>query len=725
MKQQNVVSQVTKIRPAARLISTIGEDLIGDVYAALVELVKNSYDADATHVDITFNYTKVNGDDILKIEIGDDGHGMSKKVVTDSWLVPATKDKLSREHSPKGRLFQGKKGIGRYAAAILGQELVLKTTDINGYQTEVLVNWRQFETTEYLDDVEIILTTQETGLPNGTLLYISAFGEKFNQWGRSELYSLTNELRKLKSPFKNHSQDDFSINLAFINCPFEEYNNQVFEIEAFPIIELFDYRISGYINESGKLSAIYQNNSEPNLPIVTVESAIRLNLGQAYCGPIEFDFRVFDRDPEAISNLIDKGLIDPISKLAVGKREAKRMLDEVYGVNLYREGFRIRPYGNGGVDWLDLDKDRIQNPSLRISNNQIVGFVNIKPERISKLEEKSARDGLKQNAFFFGLVAQLKVALSELEEKRFSFRQATGRGRQSKNVNREIETLFDYEILSKEVNRKLSHLKIHGKAIKEITEIIHKDAERKAKLLENIQNTIAIYQGQATLGKIITVLLHEGRKPIQYFKQQSPNLSRWLEHYKAKRNWDDDLYDDILDRLKNYKQQSEFLADLFRRLDPLAKQTKGVKEYFSIREAIEKALRIFENEMRSKNVLSQLDCNDSLGIIGWEEDLIIALANLFENSMYWLFQNSSEHKKILIEVIETADSIIIHYKDTGPGIEKHNIESGIIFEPGFSKKINGTGLGLAIAGESIDRLNGAIVAHHSSLGAYFTIELKK
>ena len=71
------------------------------------------------------------------------------------------------------------------------------------------------------------------------------------------------------------------------------------------------------------------------------------------------------------------------------------------------------------------------------------------------------------------------------------------------------------------------------------------------------------------------------------------------------------------------------------------------------------------------------------------------------------------------------EDIIIHYKDTGPGIEKNNIESGVIFEPGFSKKINGTGLGLAIAGEAIDRLNGAIVAHHSDEGAYFTIELKK
>ncbi|HNU14833.1 MAG TPA: ATP-binding protein, partial [Chitinophagaceae bacterium] len=130
-------AQITKIRPAARLISTIGEDLIGDVYAAIVELVKNSYDADSSKVDIVFRYTKVDNEDVLKIEIEDDGHGMSNEVVLNAWLVPATKDKVNRVSSPGGRLFQGKKGIGRYAAAVLGETLILSTVDLKGEKTEV------------------------------------------------------------------------------------------------------------------------------------------------------------------------------------------------------------------------------------------------------------------------------------------------------------------------------------------------------------------------------------------------------------------------------------------------------------------------------------------------------------------------------------------------------------------------------------------------------------
>ena len=717
-------TDITKIRPAARIISTIGEDLVGDAYAAVVELVKNAYDADANSIEIIFEYkNSQTREESLEIEIKDDGHGMSRETIINKWLVPATKDKVERQLSPKGRRFQGRKGIGRYAAAILGQELLLKTITENGEQTEVLIDWRQFEKEQYLDDIDIIVTTKNTKDAPGTIISIIAKDKKKTQWGRNELGILTKELRKLKSPFNQHSPTQFEIKLAFFNCPFEEYNDQIFEIEAFPIIELFDYRISGKISDSGIVSALYENNSEPNLPSAPYDFHIKLPDGLNYCGPVEFDFRVFDRDKEAIDNLINKGLIDPISKLVMGKREARQELDRAYGVNLYREGFRVRPYGNGGIDWLDLDKDRIQNPSFKVGNNQVVGFVNVKPEEISNLEEKSARDGLKESSFYFGLIYLLKSVLMRLEENRFNYRKQTGRGRRSQSIQNDLNELFNFETLTKQISKKLNFLKIEKETIDEIATIIQKEAEQKTKLLENIQNTIAIYQGQATLGKIVTVLLHEGRKPISYFKHQSSNLIKWLQHYKLSRNWDDEVYDSMINRLNNFKRQSEFVSQLFKRLDPLAKQNKGERKDFNLKKTILKSKAIFESFLRQNKISFDIECDNSLTIYGWEEDLIIAITNLIENSNYWLTQGDSKDKKITVMVVKDKD-IIIHYKDNGPGIDEASIETGAIFEPGFSKKINGTGLGLPIAGEAIERLGGSIIAHYSEDGAYFTIELK-
>ncbi|WP_282179980.1 sensor histidine kinase [Maribacter stanieri] len=712
------------IKPAARLITTIGEDLIGDSYAAIIELVKNSFDADASIVNITFEYS----DDLLEIEILDDGHGMSRDVILTKWLVPATNNKLKKKTSPNGRNFQGRKGIGRYAAAILGHKLNLQSIDDLGEETNVEINWKIFEEKEFLEEVLIEVNSIKTNKTACTKLVIEAIDEKIEEWGRPELLKLTRELRKLKSPILNdkESQEKFNINLAFINCPFEEYNDQVFEIEALPISDFFDYRISGYLDIEGNLKAIFENNYDRNLIKEEIDFKIKLEKGHSYCGPVKFDFRVFDRDPEAIVNLIDKGLIDPITKLAIGKREARMMLDSVYGVNLYRERFRVRPYGNGGIDWLDLDKRRIQNPSYRISNNQVIGFVEIQPEEVSQLREKSARDGLKEDSHYFGLVYILQNAIQELESRRFNYRKKTGKGRKKDGTKKELEELFDFESLSKDVSKKLDSLKADDATIKEIKALIKKEGEKKSLILNNIQKTIAIYQGQATLGKVVTVLLHEGRKPVSYFKQQSPNLSRWLKHYKAQRKWDDSLYYDILDRLENYKEQSTFLSDLFKRLDPLAKQNKGDKKDFSVLKAIDKAAAIFKTTLAEASIELKIDGDENLILRGWEEDIIIIFTNLIENSIYWLNESeNNDDKQISILIENTKKDIIIHFKDNGLGIGKDDIESAAIFNPGYSKKINGTGLGLPIAGESAERLNGVILAHDTDEGAYFTIEIKK
>ena len=128
---------VYKIRPAGRHLLTIGRDLIQDNYAAVVELVKNAYDADSPCVEIKFTAK----DDLKRYEITieDHGHGMSRDTVINKWMVPSTKDKLERKTSPAGRIMQGRKGIGRYAASVLGENLFLETVDKTGEKTNVFL----------------------------------------------------------------------------------------------------------------------------------------------------------------------------------------------------------------------------------------------------------------------------------------------------------------------------------------------------------------------------------------------------------------------------------------------------------------------------------------------------------------------------------------------------------------------------------------------------------
>ena len=100
----------------------------------------------------------------------------------------------------------------------------------------------------------------------------------------------------------------------------------------------------------------------------------------------------------------------------VGKNQARQLLNAYSGIGVYRNGFRIRPLGDADFDWLKLNARRMQNPSLHLGNNQVIGYVHIDSVEWSGLEEKSARDGLKENA-----------AYNRLKEVTLAGPQATGK----------------------------------------------------------------------------------------------------------------------------------------------------------------------------------------------------------------------------------------------------------------------------------------------------------
>jgi len=190
-----------KIRPAARLLRTIGQDLIKDVYAAIVELVKNAYDADSPDAVVSFDYDE--DGKMLQIVVEDHGHGMDFDTVVNKWLVPATDDKLKRKRSAKGRILQGRKGIGRFAAAILGDRIRMKTT-ANGVTTSLLLDMGELEKIEYLDELELNIEKQETGKSEGTRIEIESDGLSVEQvrdtWNARQLHKLFVELRSLIAP---------------------------------------------------------------------------------------------------------------------------------------------------------------------------------------------------------------------------------------------------------------------------------------------------------------------------------------------------------------------------------------------------------------------------------------------------------------------------------------------------------------------------------------------
>jgi signal transduction histidine kinase len=617
---------------------------------------------------------------------------------------------------------QGRKGVGRYAASILGTDLLLETVTPEGEKTTLLVEWNTFEAATYLDDVEILIETAEVSEPSGTRLTMTGDGELLGEWNQKQFDKLRFELKKLISPVSaaisdELNDDEFRISLEVDGFP--DVQDVTETIEPYPIFDLFDYRITGRIGADGKGTLTYSLKKARN----TTEEEIRIDAGgPTGCGELVFDFRVYDRDKEAIDSLIKRGLKGEDGNY-VGKNQARQLLTVYNGIGVYRNGFRIRPHGDPGFDWIELDKKRVQNPSRKIGSDQIIGYVLIQSEELSGLVEKSARDGLKQNSAFERLKEITEKAIAKLEEKRFIYRQKAGISRPALKVEKEFERLFSFDALKRDVRSKLTRGGIDKKTADEIIEIISRDAEDKNKVADEIRQTVAIYQGQATLGKIINVILHEGRRPLNYFRNQIPNLRYWYDSFLN--TGDAGKLETFMPIAEGVGQNAEFFVKLFSRLDPLAAGKRTARKPLDLKKTIRNSLSVFDEEMKTYHVVAKVEGPDDFRFSSWQQDIYAIFTNLVDNSIYWMNEKKVPKREITIDVVTDGDSLLhVDYRDTGPGIEPDLIASEVIFEPQFSTKPSGTGLGLAIAGEAATRNGLELKAFESEQGAWFRLQPK-
>ena len=713
-------SEAYKIRPAGRHILTIGRDLIQDHYAAVAELIKNAYDADSPDVKIEFQAKSDHSS--YSIIITDHGHGMARDTVIHNWMVPSTPDKLSRRRSPYGRTMQGRKGVGRYAASILGKDLLLETVTLEGEKTTLFVEWSAFEAAEYLDDVEIRIETGKVSEPSGTRLTITGDGELLGEWDQKQFDKLRFELKKLTSPVSTTSSDkanddEFRISLKIDGFP--DVQGITETIEPYPIFDLFDYRITGRIDADGKGPLTYSLQKARS----STEEKIQFDVGaQTGCGELVFDIRVYDREKEAIESLIGRGLKDKSGKY-VEKLQARQLLDEYNGIGVFRNGFRIRPLGDADFDWLKLNERRVQNPSLRIGSNQAIGYVQIQSDELSELVEKSARDGLRENLAFTRLKEITKAVIAKLEERRFDHRKSAGLSRPALKVGKELERLFSFDDLKEGIRSKLAKSEVDQQIVTDIIESVSRDAEDKNKVADEIRQAVAVYQGQATLGKILNVVLHEGRRPLSYFRNQIPNLRYWYDSFL--KTGDTDNLDTLMSIAEGVGQNAEHLVKLFGRIDPLAAGKRAARKPLGLKKAIQESLSVFEEEMKTHQVKVKVESPDDFQFPSWQQDIYAIFVNLIDNSIYWMNEKKVPKQEITIEVVTHGDSLLhVDYRDTGPGVEPSLIANNVIFEPQFSTKPSGAGLGLAIAEEAATRNGLELKVFGSEQGAWFRLQPK-
>ena len=273
------------------------------------------------------------------------------------------------------------------------------------------------------------------------------------------------------------------------------------------------------------------------------------------------------------------------------------------------------------------------------------------------------------------------------------------------------KTTEHFTVLNQEINKEIKNL----------------EKEKETEFLE-VKETIAIYQKHTTLGNMISVVLHEGRKPLSWYNNKIPTIKEYLDNLYKCEELGENSYHKLSEHLQKLGEEALRMSNFFKRLDPLTHTKRGRCKKVNVSKQINGIVEMFAEEAKDKNIEIKYNSVEELYITIIEEDLYMTLANIVENALFWVEASSEKEKQIEILSYGDEDKVYIEILDNGLGISEEDLEDDILFTPGYSgkKRIsgdNGTGLGLAIAGEAIQRNDGQLEVVESVKGACFRITL--
>lgn len=663
-------------RPRARLLKLIGEELISDEVVALTELVKNAHDADASRVTITFrNVQQPDGE----IEIVDDGHGMDLDTLLGGWMEPAgsTKVGANARVTGRGRRVLGEKGVGRFAADKLGRtlELISLRAGTKG-EVRALFDWDRFDSEgEMLSDVknrwEIRPAAEVKG--QGTILRIGGLRQS---WTERMFRRLSTRLARLRPPFK--SARGFSICIE--SGEFPDYSGE---------------QVNSFLPKAPySLEATFDGSDVLRVDMGGSRSSIQLgaSLGALSCGPVTIKLHAFDLETEAVAR------IGP-------RHEVRAWLREWSGVSVYRDGFRLWPYGEPHDDWLRLDQRRVNNPVVRLSNNQVVGFVEISRDRNPLLFDQTNREGLMNNEALSDLrrVIEFTFQLLEAERQRVRHPVTTIRSEKRRKKRVVLPVADAMENLARGASRATAaHMR---RLAEDARETVARHEAEKGQLLVAYNDLAGAGQVATGIGHVAALRLDDAMREFAALRSKirQPGMAETAARLEA--------------GLEALRAQLAMLGAMTRGGSHRRRTmdvTAEVREFAALFDPLleEKGVRM---EVAPGADLVRVDMNPA--------SFQRVLYALMSNSLDWLAR--TEDPCISVAVRRSGQHAEVVFSDNGPGISRDLVPR--VFDPTFTLKEGGSGMGLTIARGLLEHCGGTIelIVDGRRRGAHFRMRLPR
>lgn len=667
-------------RAKARLLDQLGEQLIKSESIALQELIKNSYDADASYCLVQME--NLESSDNGTITILDDGTGMDFTILRNVWLEIGTSNKAdlknsSNKRSKKFNRFPlGEKGIGRFGVHRLGREIEIISRMEGCKECRLSINWDEIEQSNYIEDFPVSLEEREPEtFQNVTGTQITIRRLK-GAWSRLAVRECARAIMSLNSPF-----DDKTSFRTKIELPNSDWLEGLLDFESIERFKLFSFEAK-MENDSiidfkysflpyptmEQLSSRHLSYEEmkPFARMIRMENREQrpIDLSQEKIGTIIFKGILFDLDPRilAVSSLNDK-------------KGFKNYLAINGGVRIFRDNMRIWDYGEPENDWLELETKRINRPSFHLSKRLILGSVYLDAEKSSGLVEKTNREGFMDNNAYQILKNACIYVLEKVELFRASDKEL-------------LRTYYgpspkDEPLISSLTEAKTTIGKhIHDKeVINEINRCLDKIQDDYEKITGNLIKSagaglnlvIVIHQMQKIVKNILAGL--KKKMPTEQIELQIKELERLVEGYS------------IL--VKNSEIKNRNLKALL----------KEIMFNLDFRVRLHKITA--ETAFYGRNTHLDGICSES--------HVMNAVMNLVDNSIWWLDYAKTQDKSIFIDISpELSGYTTIIIADNGPGFALPTEMLGKAFVTAKPEGA-GMGIGLHLTTQIMESLGGKIL----------------
>ena len=681
-------------RTNSKLKTLVGQELITNNNIAIFELIKNSYDAGATKVEIEFhNFIHSNkgweSSDESSIKIVDNGIGMTTEEIDKYWmeLGNSSKDtnKILRINSDKmglliERFTNGEKGIGRFGVDKIGSGLILESIGRNSpKKTTVIFDWNKYDDrSKLLQEIKNEYSVERVPISAGTGLKLTIRNLR-DHWKQSDIDKLKKDISKFLSPNPVESSE-FKIFVSF----YQKGNliqREKIENDSFNYLRC---KISTHLEQDGTCSLSIFSDGD-------IEHHEEFNMfnGNSPIGKVFVEIYYLDRGDKSIFTR------------RVGIRP-----HEYGNVKVFKDNFRIVPYGEPHNDWLEIDKKHAQGIFRTFGTRDIIGNVFLDGEsllELGALKEATDRVGFIEDSEEFTILKDFVWHNISVLEQYVFYRIKKDTQAASEIVKEETSQL------KKELNNSLTSFKnileeseiidVQKKDLlqkfKSTSEQLNKRADAIDRVTTEIDNKIKVYAQLSNKEGILYEMLHSIKNKLVTINNQ---IDFYMEIVKMK-NLDIDLsilkssYADI-EKLVNgslnkvnsskLKKSNVRLTDI---LDDFIKQHQAT----FLQEEI-----IFEKEFDIQNI-------SDIFIYCSIESMKTIFENLLNNSIKAL--RNTKKRRISIKVDVESSEVKIYFSDNGCGIPPEKASS--IFTL-WSSSTDGTGIGLASVKENLEDINGEI-----------------